>query len=129
MHLSSTTFVTVTDSAVCVSANSKLEVRIALKELQLKKKEFGLLKRSLALKMKELRAEYTREVRSRGSMMRGGGGFGRFIRAMQTMSRDNRRCKLASDLAPFQRQIQYLEALIRAIEEAALRLQADLLRM
>jgi hypothetical protein len=90
VDLTPTTYVQIEGDTVRYNVNNLAEAKIALKELKLKQKEFGLLKREIAVHQKEIRAAYTHEVRKRGSLIRGGGGLGRFVRAMQTASRDSK---------------------------------------
>ena len=72
MDLSPSTFVKIDGTRVSVAAHGTAEAKLALKELKLKKKELGVQKRVIASRQKEVRASYTDEVRTRGSMMRGG---------------------------------------------------------
>jgi len=128
MELIPTTFVQIVGSTVTVSANSVAEAKLALKELKLKKKEYGLLKRSVNEREKGIRATYTEEVRTQGSMMRGGGGFGRFVRGIQAVSRDGKRSQLANALAPLEAEKQDIEAMLGAIDSAILQVEAHLLK-
>jgi hypothetical protein len=127
MSLTPTTFVKIEGDAVQCIVNNLAEAKIALKELKLKKKEFGIMKREIMTSQKEIRAAYTHEVRSRGSMMRGGGGFGRFVRAIQTISRDSKRSQLAKNLMPLEREKQRIEGMIEAIDSLIVQLEAHLL--
>lgn len=128
MDLSPTTFVKIEGARISVSVQGAGEAKLALKELKLKKKEFGIQRRLLASRQKEVRASYTDEVRTRGSMVRGGGGLGRFIRAVQTISRDSKRAGLANELAPLERAKQDVEAMIHAVDILILKVEAELLR-
>jgi hypothetical protein len=126
--VSDSTYVGIQGRQITVNVNSVDEAKLALKELKLKKKEFGLLKRSITEKQKEIRADYTGDVRSRGSMMRGGGGLGKLVRVMQSASRDARRAQLARNLEPLEAKKQEIEAMIRAIDSAILQVEAALLK-
>ena len=128
MDLSPSTFVKIDGTRVSVAAHGTAEAKLALKELKLKKKELGVQKRVIASRQKEVRASYTDEVRTRGSMMRGGGGFGRVVRAFQTLSRDSKRADLASELAPLERARQDVETMIHAIDTLIIKVEAELLR-
>ena len=94
-------FVQIVGKEIRVNTSTVAEAKFAIKELKLKKKEYSLQKRAVTDKQKEIRAQYTDEVRSRGSMMRGGGGLGKFVRAVQSASRDSKRAQLANALAPY----------------------------
>jgi hypothetical protein len=100
MDLSPAAYVQIEGTQVRVQCKTLAELKIAIKELKLKKKEFNLIKRNINEKQKSIRAAYTNEVRSRGSMVRGGGGLGRFFRALQSISRDRRRSNFAAQLEP-----------------------------
>ena len=128
MDFPTTTFVKIEGTKLSVTASSLAEAKIALKELKLKKKEFGLLKREIIAKQKEIRADHTHEVRTRGSMVRGGGGLGKFVRLIQTSSRDAKKATLAHTLSPLEKERQDCEAMIHTIDTAILQLQTQLLR-
>ena len=128
MDIATTSFIQIEGETVHVRANSLAEAKLALKELKLKKKEYGLLKRAVTERQKEIRAGYTENVRTRGSMVRGGGGVGRFVRAIQTVSRDSKRAQLANNLAPLEQQKQQIETILRAIDAALLQVEAHLLK-
>lgn len=128
MGLSSASYVRIVGTTVSVNANSLAEAKLALKELKLKKKEFGIMKREVNERQKQIRASYTEEVRTRGSMVRGGGGLGKFFRAVQTASRDGKRAQLASALAPLEQEKQRIEAMIRAIDSATIQVESYLLK-
>ena len=112
---------------VRVNTSTLAEAKLAIKELKLRKKEYSLEKRSVNEQMKAIRAQYTQEVRSRGSKMRGSGGLGRFVRGIQTISRDNRRAKLASDLAPYEAKKQNIESMMMAIDSTILKVEAAII--
>jgi hypothetical protein len=123
----STSFVQIDGDTVRCAVNNLAEAKVAMKELKLKKKEFRIRKREIVAQQREIRAAYTHDVRNRGSMLRGGGGFGRFIRAFQTASRDSKRAGLANDLAPLEREKLRIETMIGAIDSLALKLEAYIL--
>ena len=128
MEITPSNFVKIEGTRVSVNANGLAEAKLALKELKLKKKEFGIQKKVILASQKEIRAAYTEEVRTRGSMVRGGGGVGKFFRAIQTISRDSKRSSLATDLAPLEKAKQEIEAMIHAIEHLILQIEAKILR-
>jgi hypothetical protein len=128
MEITPSNFVTIEGTRVSVNATGLAEAKLALKELKLKKKEFGIQKKLIMTRQKEIRASYTDEVRTRGSMVRGGGGVGKFFRAIQTFSRDNKRAGLAADLAPLEKAKQEVEAMIHTLDHVILQVEAQLLR-
>lgn len=111
-----------------ITVKNKAEAKLALKELKLKKKEFALRKREINEQQRIIRANYTHDIRGRGSKLRGGGTFGRIVRVFQTTSRDSARANLANNLAPYERQKQYIEAVIAALEKAIMQLETAMLR-
>lgn len=127
MELATSSFVKIEGGTIEVKANCVAEAKLALKEMKLKKKEFGLMKRSVSDRQKEIRAAYTQEVRNRGSMMRGAGGLGKFVRTIQTISRDSKGAQLAATLAPLEEEKQRIGALMRAIDSAILQVEVHVL--
>lgn len=121
-------FVQIIENEIRIHTNNATEIKIAIKELKLKKKEFSILKQTIMAEQKRIRAQYTVEVQTRGSLVRGGGSVGRFIRSVQTISRDGRRAQLARDLAPLETKKQNFEATIRAIDQAIIQLESALLK-
>lgn len=128
MEITPSNFVKIEGTRVSVNANGLAEAKLALKELKLKKKEFGIQKKVILTRQKEIRAAYTDEVRTRGSMVRGGGGVGKFFRAIQTISRDSKRSSLAADLAPLEKAKQEIEAMIHTIEHVILQVESQILK-
>lgn len=120
--------VQVDNDRIRASYDSVAEARMAIKELRFRKKEFSLKKRELSAAMKAIRAQYSAEIRNRGGMVRGGGKVGRFVRVVQSASRDSRRAKLAADLAPFEREKFRVEAIINAIDQAIFQIEGYVLR-
>ena len=118
------------DGVVSVSkVSTSKDCKAAVKELKLLRKSCSVQKRELNTEMKAIRARYTREVRHRGSKLRGGGKAGRVIRAVQSASRDSLRSQLADSLAPLENKVQYIDnqtleidKLITEVESHALRL-------
>lgn len=127
MEITPSNFVSIDGTKVSVNATGLAQAKLALKELKLKKKEFGLQKKLIAARRKEIRAAYTSEVRTRGSMVRGGGNVGKLFRVMQTFSRDNKRAGLATDLAPLEKSEQEIDAMIQTLDNVILQVEAQLL--
>ena len=102
---------------------SVAEAKIAIKELKLKKKEYALAKKEISQKQREIRAQYTEQVRQRGSKFIGGGGVGRVVRAVQTISRDADRRALAEAPAPLEKHKNKVEEAINSIDQKILKLE------
>jgi hypothetical protein len=124
MLLNQNSFVKITDDGeLSISARSVAEAKIAIKELKLKKKEYALVKREISQQQKQIRAEYTDQVRQRGSKFRGGGSVGRLVRTVQTINRDADRRSLAQELAPLEQQKNAVEVVITAIDQKILQVE------
>ena len=122
-------YVTV-DRNGCIQVNVQTvaEGRIAIKELRLLKKALAVRKREVTSQQKEIRAGYTDHVRRRRSKVVGGGGIGRFIRVLQTVSRDNTRNNLAKSLEPLEGDKQKIEAASNAVDRAIVQMEEFVLR-
>ena len=107
-----------------VNVSNFLEAKLALKELKIKKKEYSIQKRQITEQERIIRAEYTNKVRQRGSKFQGGGGVGKFIRSVQTVTRDAARRELANKLAPYEQQKRFVESMISAIDQIILKIEA-----
>ena len=121
-------YINIEGNHINVTVSSPTEAKLALKQLKLKKKEFALLKRQITESERAIRAQYTDEVRRRGSKFQGSGGIGRFVRLVQTASRDAARHRLANQLAPFEQQKRSVEAIRAAIDEMILKVEEKILR-
>ena len=120
----SASLVTITpDGRILADINSVPQARQVIKELRLHKKQLNLQKRQINDQQRVIRSQYTHEVRQRGSKLRGGGKIGRFVRTVQTASRDARRAQLAHELAPLENQKRQIEAVKIAIDQAILRVE------
>lgn len=123
-------FVTIASSGkISVHASTAAEAKLAIKELRLLKKSFAIEKRQVRAQKKAIRAEYTHDVRKRGSKFRGRGGFGRFVRSMQTASRDSARADLARALKPLEAEDQRLAHAMRQIDSLIVQVDAQALRL
>ena len=125
---SNTSFVRISGNNVRVNAKTVPEAKLALKELKLHKKDYALAKRQINEQQKAIRAAYTDEIRRRGSKFQGGGGVGRFIRIVQTAKRDGARKELAKKLEPLEVKKRQVEAIITAIDQTALQIEAHILK-
>jgi len=98
------------------------EAKAVIKELKLKRKELVAAKSALSKQIAEIRAAYRSRVAQRGTKVRGLGGFGKFVRGMQTASRD-------SDRADTDKAIRPLEAKIAVIDQDVRNLDAGVLQV
>jgi hypothetical protein len=121
-----TTYVKIHGTRIKIEAKTLPEAKLAVKELRFLKKEYGLKKREINEIQKAIRAKYTDEIRRRGSMFRGGGGIGRFVRDIQSAKRDSRREQLARSLAPYEKQKLEVESMIMAIDSLIIQAEAKI---
>ena len=126
-NFSGCNFIKLNGSVLTVYTNSVPEKKLAIKEINLKKKELALEKRSINDQQKIIRATYTANVRSRRSLISGGGQFGQAIRTIERNSHDRERAHLARDLAPLDEKKQHLDAMILALDNLALQLELQIL--
>jgi hypothetical protein len=113
---------------VKVHARSVDEAKLALKQLKLRKKELGVLKREITSREQSIRAEYADHVRRQGSKLRGGGGIGRFVRNVQTAQRDSARKDLAKKLGPLDKDKHRLDMMIATVDKVILQVELQLMK-
>jgi len=111
-----------------IRVTSVLEARQAIKELRLKKKEYQLAKRAVAAELAEVRAQRRLEVGRQGSMTRGGGEFGKIIRAFERSSRDRARAKYANVVAAYEQEKARIDRNIQEIDLAITQLENYILQ-
>jgi hypothetical protein len=123
-------FVTVwPDGSADFRVNSLPEAKLVLKSLRLLKRNVNLALKETNASLREVRHEYTTQVRQRGSMVRGGGTLGQILRLVQTVSRDTERAELAADIQPLHQRQEYLRGLITSIERHMIRTESVILRL
>lgn len=103
------------------------EAEQAIKELKLQKKELALQKKAVNAEMAIIRAERRGQLASQGSKMRGGGKTGKFVRDMQTMSRDVDRSRHANRLVPLESRKARIEGEVLALDSAIAQLERCIL--
>ena len=91
-----------------------------VKEWKLARKNLRQKRTALAKEMRAIRATHTERVRQQMPMLRGGGGFGKFVRGVQTAGRYAQRVQLAEDLAPHEHSLQALDHSIARLDECIL---------
>lgn len=108
-----------------ISANvsNVSEARVAIKECRSFKKELTLQKREVNAVMADIRAARRLAVGSRGSMMRGVGSFGSFVRSMDRLGRDLERSSHSRNLAPYEELKSSIDSRIRAFDNLILQLE------
>ncbi len=111
------------------NVRSKAECKLAIQAIRVKKTEVQLAKKENMEEQRQVRAAYTDYVRRRGSRYPGGGRLGKFVRLIQTMSRDQQRLALANELAPYENRRREFEALLMACERGICEAEGILLRI
>lgn len=107
-----------------IRVRNQAEARAAIKALKDLKAKLSLEIRKLNSTMKLIRSEYTASVRQRGSVMRGGGNIGKFVRTIQGLARDAARRQLAKNLEPHERAKHHLETLKHRIDTIILAIES-----
>jgi len=128
MEFSETSVIRIENGKVHLRVTNAAEAKLAIKEIRIKKKELALFKREVVAKQRALRAAQTHSTRTQGPMMHGGGGFGRFVRAVQSASRYSDRSSLASNLAPLEDDKSRIDRDMRGFDSLTLQLESYILQ-
>jgi hypothetical protein len=121
--------ITVHDNGdISIRVSTVAEAKLAIKQLRLRKKELGLEKKQISTEMAEIKADRRQQVANQGPMMRGGGGFGKTVRAFQSSSRAAARAKHANQLAPYEDAKTHLDRLIMNVDNGIHQLEAYILQ-
>ena len=112
------------DNEIIFKANSVAEAQIALEKLESKKEELTLDKKKLTEKESQIRANHAAALENRGNLFQSSENAGRFVRVLQTASRDAAQRNLEHELAPYQEQIRKIEATQSALEEQILEVKS-----
>jgi phage FluMu protein Com len=105
------------------------EAKLAIKSLQLAKKQFRLHLKDVNLQMRDRRHEYTDNVRNRLPKFPGGGKFGQFIRLIQTIDSTTTRMQLANDIDPLHRLRQRIDEAILILDRHIIHLEGWVLKL
>lgn len=117
------------DGQIRLRVSSEEEARLAMKDLQLFRKKVSLERQGISQEMSSARAARQQSMAHRGPAMRGGGGFGRAVRSLDSMSRSMTRSAHASQLAPLQQQKEQYDAAIRELDGLVNQLEHEMLRL
>lgn len=128
MEFSETSVIRIENGKIYLHVTSVAEARLAIKEIRIKKKELALVKREVVARQRELRAAQTHTARTQGPMMRGRGGFSRFVRAVQSAYRYSGRSTLASNLAPLEDEKSRIDGDMRGFDSLILQLETYILQ-
>lgn len=121
--------ITFEDGQIVAHGTTPAEIKIAIKELRLPKKEDQAKKRDLAAEAKAIRAEYRSRVAHRTPMVRGGGMFGRIVRAGVAGKRASERGAVDDAVKPIETEIAKLDRNMLTIDRVIAQCESALLRM
>lgn len=110
-----------------LNIRSVTEAKLAIKELKLRKKEINAEKKEVNARISEIRSAYRQQSTERGSMMRGGGGIGKFARAIQRSTSDASRQNKERAIAPHEQRKLQLDRMIVAIDNAIIQTERYIL--
>lgn len=119
------TMVEVRDDTVSSSADTIPEMKTAIKELRLFKKEIALQRKEVAAQQTALRADY--RAHHSGPAVRGRGGFNRFLRGVQGVSKDAAKQSLDKKLATLEQDKILLDRYKAAADQVILLLERQIL--
>jgi hypothetical protein len=105
------------------------EVKLAIKQLKLEKKEIAQVKQEAAAHIAEIRADYSSRVAQRGSMVRGGGTLGKLARNYQRAHRDADRRAVDEAIQPYQAQKEAVDRASQTLDRYILLLERRLLEV
>ena len=115
-------------STISFNVRNVSEAKLAVKEIKLKKREFASQKKLLVAQQKLLRADYTHATRTRMPAMRGGGFFGKMVRAGQSASRSADRANLAHKLQPLEAEKNAIDNRMANLDSVLIQLEAFILK-
>ena len=87
----------------------------------------ALERKEVVAQQQAIRAAYTDKIRRQGSMMRGGGGLGKFVRNFQHANRDADKRQLANLLTPLDQQKARCDAMLQGIDQSILKAEIYIL--
>ncbi|MEY2116237.1 MULTISPECIES: hypothetical protein [Rhodanobacter] len=128
MEFSKTSVIRIENGEIHLRVTIAAEAKLAIEEIRIKKKELALFKREVVAKQRDLRAEQTHTTRTQGPMMRGRGGFSRFVRTIQSASRYSGRATLANSLAQLEDEKSRIDADMRGFDSLILQLENYILQ-
>jgi hypothetical protein len=117
-----------TDGEIKLTGNTVAEAKTILAELRLHKKVLAEQKREVAVREREIRADYTDKVRHQGSLAHGSGGFAQVIRSSQQSARRNSRAHMANALRPLEDRKRAIDAQVATTDRVMLNVEAWILK-
>jgi hypothetical protein len=95
---------------------TKEQVKLLEQQVVDGRKVYAQTLRQMKHTMQIIRADHTRKTRRRMPAMRGGGGIGRFVRAVQGANRHGDRVQLSYDLEEHEAKADYFQACINHLD-------------
>ncbi len=111
------------DGSVVLKVRSAADAKVALQQLKLKKRELAVEKKAINTQLAQMRAAHQIKLGNRGSMMRGGGKVGKFVRAVEQGSRDIDRAQYANQLLPLEQAKARVDARMLNVESSIVEVQ------
>lgn len=96
------------------------EAKAIIKQLKLKRKEMTAAKSDLTKQIAQVRADHRSRVAQRGAKMQGGGGIGKFVRRLETTSRDQDRRNVDKAVQLLEAKKAGVDGDIRTVDQAIL---------
>jgi len=103
------------------------EAKQVIKRLRLKKKEVSLIKRNIALELKQMKAERAARVSAQGRLPRGKGLISTVMREMQRSSRESQRSEHGHAVLALELRRDYLDEYLSALDRGILEMDRYIL--
>jgi len=111
------------DGSIVLNIRSAADAKVALQQLKLRKRELAVEKKAINTQLAQMRAAHQIKLGNRGSMVRGGGKVGKFVRAVEQGSRDNDRAQYSNQLLPLEQAKARVDARILNVESGIVEVQ------
>lgn len=105
------------DAEIPVKTGSAADSQITLGELKSKREELALDKKKIVEQMNQIRANHAAALENRGSLFQGSENVGRFVKVLQSASREAAQRNLEHDLSPYEEELKKIEAMQTELEQ------------
>ncbi len=117
------------DGSISIRVSGADEIKLAIKQIKLKKKEYANLRKEATNAISVQNTVRRQKVAAQGSMVRGGGKLGEFSRGMQRISRDADKRAHAATLAPLEARKATIDNAVLNLDKALIELEGHLLQL